>query len=97
MDLLQGELSPEQAALLPLMVEALQTLAPKLVPDVQPVTADGPLLLSLPEVAELLGMGERTVYQYIKAHGLPTVQLPGGGQRRVLRRELLEWIEGLPR
>jgi excisionase family DNA binding protein len=59
------------------------------------------LLLRIPEVAELLGVSEATVYRFIDRCGLTTVHIPSGrgGARlvqRVRRSDLEAWVAQLP-
>jgi len=52
-------------------------------------------LLSTREVAQLLHKNVLTIRRWIDAGKLPAVRLPGrgGGEWRIRRRELEDWIE----
>ena len=50
-----------------------------------------PLLLTVPQVATLLGIGKSKVYVLIKTKGLPCVRV--GDVIRVPRAKLQQWIE----
>ena len=50
-----------------------------------------PEFLSLPEVAELLRIGERTAYQLARRGGLPAIKV--GGQWRFHRPTIIRWAE----
>ena len=52
-----------------------------------------PLLLSIPEVAALLGVRRTRVYTLIRREGLPSVSLGGRGGLRVVRASLELWIQ----
>jgi excisionase family DNA binding protein len=49
-----------------------------------------PLLLTIPQVAALLGLGRTKVYDLIEHEGLPTVKL--GTARRVPKQALEAWL-----
>lgn len=49
-----------------------------------------PLLLTIPQVAALLGLGRTKVYDLIDHEGLPTVKL--GTARRIPRQALEAWL-----
>lgn len=49
-------------------------------------------LLSVREVADVLGVPKSCVYCLVKAHGLPVRKI--GKYFRFYERELLKWIEG---
>jgi excisionase family DNA binding protein len=49
-----------------------------------------PLLLTIPQVAAMLGLGRTKVYDLIEHEGLPTVKL--GTARRIPRQGLEAWI-----
>ncbi|MFL5664681.1 MAG: helix-turn-helix domain-containing protein [Ktedonobacteraceae bacterium] len=50
-----------------------------------------PLLLSVPEVAKILGLGRTKVYELIASEGLPVVRF--GRAVRVSVVSLQQWIE----
>ena len=50
-----------------------------------------PLLLSVPEVARLLGLGRTKVYELIATEGLPVVRF--GRAVRVSVASLQQWVE----
>ncbi len=52
-----------------------------------------PLLLTIPEVAMLLGVRRTRVYSLIQREGLPSVSLGGRGGLRVVRASLELWIQ----
>ncbi len=49
-----------------------------------------PLLLTIPQVAAILGLGRTKVYDLIDHEGLPTVKL--GTARRVPKQALEAWL-----
>jgi excisionase family DNA binding protein len=49
-----------------------------------------PLLLTIPQVAALLGLGRTKVYDLIEHEGLPTIKL--GTARRIPRQALEVWL-----
>ena len=49
-----------------------------------------PLLLTIPQVAAMLGLGRTKVYDLIDPEGLPTVKL--GTARRIPRQGLETWL-----
>jgi excisionase family DNA binding protein len=49
-----------------------------------------PLLLTIPQVAAMLGLGRTKVYDLIDHEGLPTVKL--GTARRIPRQALEAWL-----
>jgi excisionase family DNA binding protein len=49
-----------------------------------------PLLLTIPQVATMLGLGRSKVYDLIEHEGLPTVKL--GTARRVPKQALEAWL-----
>jgi excisionase family DNA binding protein len=49
-----------------------------------------PLLLTIPQVAAMLGLGRTKVYDLIDHEGLPTVKL--GTARRIPRQALEVWL-----
>jgi excisionase family DNA binding protein len=49
-----------------------------------------PLLLTIPQVAAMLGLGRTKVYDLIDHDGLPTVKL--GTARRIPRKALEAWL-----
>ena len=61
----------------------------------KPPTDIQPLLLTIPQVAVVLGVHRSRVYTLIKRGGLPTVPLGGRGGTRVYRTSLQRWIEQL--
>jgi excisionase family DNA binding protein len=48
-------------------------------------------ILTLPEVADLLKVAEKTVYTMVKRRDIPAFKV--GGQWRFQRTDLLSWIE----
>ncbi|MEM3486066.1 MAG: helix-turn-helix domain-containing protein [Candidatus Methanomethyliaceae archaeon] len=48
------------------------------------------LLLTVPEVAKLLGIGRNTAYELIYRRGFPVIRF--GRAVRIPRQALLEWI-----
>ena len=56
-------------------------------PEPTPIPAKNPLLLSLPEAAELLGVGKTLVQRLINDGALPSFKIGG---RRLIRREDVE-------
>jgi excisionase family DNA binding protein len=50
-----------------------------------------PLLLTIPQVAAMLGLGRTKVYDLIEHEGLPTIKL--GTARRVPRQGLEVWLK----
>jgi excisionase family DNA binding protein len=48
-------------------------------------------LLTVPQVAEVLGIGPTKVYDLIHRHGLPAVQIDG--RLRVRLSSLVSWVE----
>jgi excisionase family DNA binding protein len=60
-----------------------------------PSTERAPLLLTVQQAAELLGVGKDLVYGFIKQGSLPTLNLARPGQRQKLRIPLVvleQWI-----
>ena len=51
------------------------------------------LLLTIPEVAKLLGIGRTTVYTLIHQEGLPSVTLGSHGKMRIRRVSLERWLQ----
>jgi excisionase family DNA binding protein len=49
-----------------------------------------PLLLTIPQVAALLGLGRTKVYDLIEREGLPSIKL--GTARRIPRQALEAWL-----
>lgn len=49
-----------------------------------------PLLLTIPQVATILGLGRTKVYDLIDHEGLPTVKL--GTARRIPKQALEAWL-----
>jgi len=47
--------------------------------------------LTINEVARMLQLSRRTVYGYVKKHGLPVIKLAGGALR-VPAEEFKEWL-----
>jgi excisionase family DNA binding protein len=56
-------------------------------PDIQP------LLLTIPQVAALLGVHKSKVYSLIRCNGLPTVKLGERSERKVYKTSLEQWIK----
>ncbi len=52
-----------------------------------------PLLLIIPQVAEMLGVRRTKVYRLIQEDGLSTVSLGRRGNMRVAQSSLPRWIE----
>ena len=50
-----------------------------------------PLLLTIPELCTILGLGRTKVYELIAREGLPTVKLGHG--RRVQMKSLQRWLD----
>ena len=57
----------------------------------QPVTPVEPLLLTIPQVGAMLGLGHSKVYDLIRQEGLPTVKF--GTATRVPAEELKQWVK----
>jgi excisionase family DNA binding protein len=57
----------------------------------QPVTTVEPLLLTVPQVSVLLGLGRSKVYDLIEHEGLPTIKL--GTARRIPKQALEAWLK----
>jgi excisionase family DNA binding protein len=57
------------------------------------IVLQSPLLLTIPEVAALLGVHRSKVYTLIRRDGLPTVSLGKRGERKVYRTSLEQWIK----
>jgi len=49
-----------------------------------------PLLLTIPQVAVMLGLGRTKVYDLIEREGLPSIKL--GTARRIPRQALEAWL-----
>jgi excisionase family DNA binding protein len=58
---------------------------------VKKVSQGEQVLLSVEDVAVLLGVCRQTVYNYIYREGLPSIQV--GGIRRIRREALDEWLK----
>lgn len=54
-------------------------------------TALQPLLLTLPQVAQQLGLSPARVYQLVALEGLPTIKI--GRSTRVAYGSLVEWVK----
>lgn len=52
-----------------------------------------PWLLTIPQVAALLGVHRSKVYSLIQRDGLPTVKLGERSERKVYRSSLEQWIK----
>ena len=50
-----------------------------------------PLILSIPEVAKILGVGSFTAYELAKQKGFPVIRL--GRKLKVPRDKLRQWVE----
>lgn len=50
-----------------------------------------PLVLTLPQVAQQLGLSQTRVYQLVALEGLPTVKI--GRSTRVLYGSLVQWVK----
>jgi excisionase family DNA binding protein len=57
----------------------------------QPITTVEPLLLTIPQVSALLGLGRSKVYDLIRDEGLPTAKF--GTAIRVPTEELKQWVK----
>lgn len=57
----------------------------------QAATNVEPLLLTIPQVSALLGLGRSKVYELIRDEGLPTAKF--GTAIRVPAEELKEWVK----
>ena len=57
----------------------------------QAATNVEPLLLTIPQVAAMLGLGRSKVYELIRDEGLPTARF--GTAIRVPAEELKEWVK----
>ena len=57
----------------------------------QAATNVEPLLLTIPQVAAMLGLGRSKVYDLIRDEGLPTARF--GTAIRVPAEELKEWVK----
>lgn len=57
----------------------------------QPITTVEPLLLTIPQVSALLGLGRSKVYDLIRDEGLPTTKF--GTAVRVPAEELKQWVK----
>jgi len=53
-----------------------------------------PIMLSVKDVAQLLGVGQAKAYALLNQEGFPQVRL--GKMRKVSRDALKKWIEGTP-
>jgi excisionase family DNA binding protein len=54
-------------------------------------TAVEPLLLTIPQVSTMLGLGHSKIYDLIRQEGLPTVKF--GSATRIPAEELKAWIK----
>ena len=57
----------------------------------QSMTTVEPLLLTIPQVAAMLGLGRSKVYDLIREEGLPTAKF--GTAVRVPAEELKQWVK----
>jgi excisionase family DNA binding protein len=57
----------------------------------QSMTTVEPLLLTIPQVATMLGLGRSKVYDLIREEGLPTAKF--GTAIRVPAEELKQWVK----
>jgi excisionase family DNA binding protein len=57
----------------------------------QPETPVEPLLLTIPQVSAMLGLGHSKIYDLIRQEGLPTVKF--GTATRIPAEELKQWIK----
>lgn len=57
------------------------------------MSAQSRLTYRMPEVAELLGVGESTVQRWCASGALPCVRPPGGGVVLVLPADLQKFLE----
>jgi excisionase family DNA binding protein len=57
----------------------------------QATTNVEPLLLTIPQVGAMLGLGHSKVYDLIRQEGLPTVKF--GTATRVPAEELKQWVK----
>lgn len=55
------------------------------------VSGDGPLLLSVPQVAKLISVGTSTCWRMVQDGELPSIKF--GGSRRIPREWLERWVE----
>ena len=55
---------------------------------------DLPLMLTVPEVIDVLGIGRNTVYEIIRTGELPSRRIGKRGQIRVLKYYLIRYMEG---
>lgn len=53
-----------------------------------------PLVLTVPEVIDVLGIGRNTVYEIIRTGGLPSRRIGKRSPIRVLKRDLIRYLEG---
>lgn len=51
-----------------------------------------PIVMTVPEVAELLRVATKTVYKYKDCDDLPAHQLVKGGAVRFYQHEVLQWM-----
>lgn len=58
-----------------------------------PKPAEPPMVLKVEQVAYLLGVSRTEVYRLMRESGLPFVEF--SGKRRVVRRQLEEWVNGV--
>ena len=52
------------------------------------------LMLTVPEVIDVLGIGRNTVYEIIRTGELPSRRIGKRGQIRVLKYDLIRYMEG---
>ena len=57
----------------------------------QSMTTVEPLLLTIPQVAAMLGLGRSKVYDLIREEGLPTAKF--GTAIRIPAEELKQWVK----
>ena len=57
----------------------------------QPIISVEPLLLTIPQVSAMLGLGHSKIYDLIRQEGLPTVKF--GTATRIPAEELKQWVK----
>ena len=64
-----------------------------------PVMDDGEVMVSVARLAEELGLGRRTISNYVYKNGLTSIVQTEGAYRRmyVSRKEVVAWRAGMPR
>jgi excisionase family DNA binding protein len=60
----------------------------------QPVSRIRPQLLKVPEVAEMLGVKPRTIYEMVAKERIPYRKPPGSSILRFDLEEILAWTKG---